>query len=1220
MHRLCTLQNAFRNKGSALFPKVFILLFLLLVQTVSLFANYVDYYTSCGYVNAGSTVTATAQVRATNSSTNYAWQFRDNSNVWKCFTSGSNTINGVTFTVSGVSARGQNVAPALSIANSTIALNNVDVRLLLADGTNALPCASNPPYTVYGTDKSLKLHILTGSDCANIATYCSGGTPAVLKLGDLIWNDINGNGVKDSDEPGVPNATIKLYADNNNDNVADGAAIATTTTNASGIYAFSQLKSGNYIVGVTIPVGYTKGPASTIDPDNNVNNDNNGVNLLGANQAGSEVRSKAITLTASGEPTADGDDSNSNLTLDIALCGNSQIGDFVWNDKNANGIQDVNEPGLQGATVKLTFPDGVTTRTTTTDANGKYLFIALAPGNYKVTFTTPAGFTPSAANQGTDDAKDSDPVKGIANITVAPGTNNLSVDAGFYSIPAPPPTTGCPGNMTTCNSGYYGGFEAGGSNLSSTTGGSDLYNGLPRNGSYQIVQSVDELGGGGYLDIHPRSGSYFLASHTSNDESDRIWYTKVAVTPGQTVNFCAAVTLLKNLGNGAEFILGVYANGTQIGTGRVTFDWTQICGTYTVPAGVTSLELSLRDPKKGLFFVAIDDICITTTPPPARLTLGNQVWNDKDGDGHRDPNEEGISGITVSLYTDNNGDNKPDGAAIKTTKTDVAGRYAFTGLPEGRYIASIPVLRGYLPSPSTRTSQNPNPALNTSQEPDNNVNDDNNAIYKNASVDTMYTHAITLTPGQEPENNGNTNNTLDLALCGNGGIGDFVWNDTNGNGIQDAGETGINGVVVTITFEDGTTATDTTHNYIDTIHHNVTPYDGFYDFINLGGGTFKISFATPVGLHPSPAKQGNDDTKDSDPVNGSVMVTLAPNGSNFNIDAGFTDKTPTPPPVTCPNLSVGNMVFLDLNGNGTKEVHEPGIGGLTVKLYTDNDGNNVADGAAISTLMTAADGTYYFGNLTAGKYIVGVALKDSLIQGANGNPNPDDDKDNDNNGVKTVNGEVFSNAITLSAGNEPINDGSDNNSNLTLDFALKMRSTTPPPCSTHCECHNDCDHEDNHPNCGHNKCHNDCDHKDNHPNCGHNSCKNDCDHNDDHANCGKKDKNKDKDKESSRAASSESQSVVAAITNPELTSTTVSVFPNPANDYIVIKVMAAKAGKGLARITDLSGKLVATKTAVINNGMNLIKFDKIAGLNAGTYFVQLDFNYHTYNQQLIVGK
>ena len=599
-------------------------------------------------------------------------------------------------------------------------------------------------------------------------------------------------------------------------------------------------------------------------------------------------------------------------------------------------------------------------------------------------------------------------------------------------------------------------------------------------------------------------------------------------------------------------------------------------------------------------------------PVPKNLRLGNQVWNDRDGDGKRDDNEPAIGGALISLYTDNNNDNLPDQTIpIKTTMTDVMGKYLFTDLAPGRYIVSMPILPGFQKSPNNSTqAYSPYPDLNT-----NDTNKLVRLVGPNGPGGIMYTNAMTLTAGQEPTNDGddaNGNLTMDLAECGNSGIGDFVWNDLNGNGIQDAGEPGINNILVTITFEDGRTATVLTHNYYADNNANAPQYDGYYDFINLGPGTYKISFGTPPGLHASPPNQG-DDTKDSDPVNGGpVTVTLGVNGNNFTIDAGFTD-VPVTPPTTCPNLSVGNMVFLDVNGNGVKDATEPGIAGLTVKLYSDNDGNNVADGAAIATVTTAADGTYYFGNLADGKYLVGVTSGTGYSQGTIGDVTPDDNKDNDNNGIKTVSGEVFSNFITLTAGAEPINDGSDNNSNLTLDFGLKAL------CGTHCDCHNDCTHTGcghpncghnsckndckhttcGHPNCSHNSCKNDCDHKDcGHPNCSHNSCKNDCDHkNCGHPNCGKSPKKTDDDLK-----------------------TTLAVFPNPATTYCQVKVNAAKDGTGQIRITDAVGNLVASKEVTISAGANNITFSDLGNLKSGSYNVQLLFNYQVYNQPLMLVK
>ena len=82
-----------------------------------------------------------------------------------------------------------------------------------------------------------------------------------------------------------------------------------------------------------------------------------------------------MTLTYGGEPTNDGDGPNGNLTMDFGLKGTGEIGDFVWNDLNGNGIQDAGEPGIPNVTVQLFNCGGtVPIAITTTDANGNYLF------------------------------------------------------------------------------------------------------------------------------------------------------------------------------------------------------------------------------------------------------------------------------------------------------------------------------------------------------------------------------------------------------------------------------------------------------------------------------------------------------------------------------------------------------------------------------------------------------------------------------------------------------------------------------------------------------------------------------------------------------------------------------------------------------------------------------------------------------------------------------
>ena len=111
------------------------------------------------------------------------------------------------------------------------------------------------------------------------------------------------------------------------------------------------------------------------------------------------------------------------------------LGDFVWLDTNFNGIQDAGEIGVANVTVRLLDGNGNELATTTTDANGLYSFTNLAPGTYRVDFVPPTGYTISPANQGTNDAIDSDAsatTGETANVTLAAGEVNNTLDAGLY--------------------------------------------------------------------------------------------------------------------------------------------------------------------------------------------------------------------------------------------------------------------------------------------------------------------------------------------------------------------------------------------------------------------------------------------------------------------------------------------------------------------------------------------------------------------------------------------------------------------------------------------------------------------------------------------------------------------------------------------------------------------------------------------------------------------
>jgi hypothetical protein len=121
----------------------------------------------------------------------------------------------------------------------------------------------------------------------------------------------------------------------------------------------------------------------------------------------------------------------------------ASLGDTVWYDTNEDGIQDAGELGVPDVTVHLMDCAGHILATTTTDADGFYIFTNLLAGDYNVHFVPPLGYVFSPQDQGGDDSDDSDvnPANGMTICTtLESGENDMTWDAGIF---VPPPPEGC---------------------------------------------------------------------------------------------------------------------------------------------------------------------------------------------------------------------------------------------------------------------------------------------------------------------------------------------------------------------------------------------------------------------------------------------------------------------------------------------------------------------------------------------------------------------------------------------------------------------------------------------------------------------------------------------------------------------------------------------------------------------------------------------------------
>ena len=167
-------------------------------------------------------------------------------------------------------------------------------------------------------------------------------------LGDYVWEDINGNGIQDQNEPGVAGIVVSLYS-------ADNTLVETTSTDANGYYDFTGLEVGTYYLVFSSPQGYTfttAGQGSDTAKDSN---------------AGPDGRTGAVTLTSG----------KSDPTIDAGVNRPAMLGDYVWDDQNADGINQGRGAGIPGVLVELNKPDGSLAASTTTDAGGHYLFTGL---------------------------------------------------------------------------------------------------------------------------------------------------------------------------------------------------------------------------------------------------------------------------------------------------------------------------------------------------------------------------------------------------------------------------------------------------------------------------------------------------------------------------------------------------------------------------------------------------------------------------------------------------------------------------------------------------------------------------------------------------------------------------------------------------------------------------------------------------------------------------
>lgn len=836
-------------------------------------------------------------------------------------------------------------------------------------GVNPATVPSNLTGATYPTGTTGQIALSDGQSYLG-ADFGYKPAPGHAVLGDTVWYDVNGNGLRDPGEVGIGGVKVTVL------DKATGNVVTTVTTNPDGSWLAvipEDSTPSEYVVFVdkaTLPGGVVTTPT----------NMGGGDTYIAAVQAG-DVRTNLDFGYKGGNPAS--------------------IGDAVWLDTNGDGARDAGEAGLSGVGLQLytTGADGVAgtaddkfVAATTTDANGQYTFSGLLAGEYYVKIAgVPAGLA-ATADSGKTGAGLNATNKKTGEITLTAGQSYATADFGYQ----PASGKAVIGNRVWSDANGDGAQDPGEAGI----GGAAVYlcsqSASPCDSSTAIKTAVTAADGS-YLFANVAAGNYTVAvdpnsvtgTVTGDPDAAKDGRHSLTVAAGNiinTVDFGYQNTagasgaigdlIYRSDQPGSPGISNVTVSLIGAGTdGNIgTADDVVVATTMTNGSG----SYSFTGLSPGVYQVAVTDagavlsgLTLTVKPAPTVTiacstgscsnvvnqdfgyaaattgsgSIGDTVYFDKNGNGSRDTGEPGIPGVTVELLDD-------AGKVLATKVTDASGQYSFTGLAAGSY--------------SVRVATSPS---------------DQGSVLFGLTPKQTAANPISITCS------GSTCNAVDTAdfgfaptTGGTGTLGGTIWRD-DGDGLLETGESGIQGVTVELWLDVNGNGTiqPGTDNLVRTATTNV---NGDYQFLGLPSGNYIVKVTDANGVTagmtavtgPSPTQDGNGHVNP-------YAVTLPAGATDTSVDFAYRATT---------GYSISGTVFEDNGGAGALGVNDgpsidPVVAGATVTLYRVVNGQQYLVGA----VMTGPDGSYSFAGLPAGSYVVKVNTAGTIVAGMQQTADPD---------------------------------------------------------------------------------------------------------------------------------------------------------------------------------------------------------------------------------------
>ncbi len=766
-------------------------------------------------------------------------------------------------------------------------------------------------------------------------------------IGEVVWSDSDGDGVRDPSEPGIGGVTVRIIISGPDGlfGTADDAVIATTTTAIDGSYRFTGLPQAYYRVQVTDTANVLAAYVQTGDPDVLLDEQGNVPMLAGA----------------------------VDLSMNFGYQ-NSSLGDVsgtTFDDTDTDGVQDGGENGIAGVSLDLVAagPDGIfgtvddfIVATTFSDASGNYSFVDVPNGNYRVRVTDVGnalnGYTLTS---------------GLDQIPVTvTGANVSNVDFGYARVPG----TGSIGTRVWLDANRDGVANPSEDGIGNVT--VNLYSagpdGIVGNGDDTLVDTVTTDSNGYYTFTGLAPGSYYVdvvqstlppglaatvgttdptgviqladgqaytganfgyASASGSLIGDAVFYDANGdgfQDPGEAGIGGVSITVT---GPSGTFNVVTDASGLWLVAGLSPGNYTVTVNTATLPAGYNTTPTNGTASRNFAIAAGVDFLRADfgfNAPAGTTGSIGDTVFFDTNGNGVQNGGEGGISGVTVRLLN-------AGGSVVATTTTGVNGSYDFVGVPPGNYTVEVTDIFGALAG-------------------------------LNLSAGTNPSGVVTLAAGGDV-------NTVDFGYTSSGGagsIGGFVWHDTSGNGVVDGIEAslGIQGVTLRLYLD--VNGNGVVNPGVDNlIRTTTTDIIGEYQMNGLPPGIYLVDVTDTLGALTGFSKTagavGIDNNSQADPY----AITLGSGTSNFTADFGY---------LAAGTNTIRGTTFFDVVGDGLLNGTDTGIDAVTVYLYRDLDADGVLDvtDPRIGLLSSDVNGDYAFTNLPSGSFIVAVDVTGTFLQ------------------------------------------------------------------------------------------------------------------------------------------------------------------------------------------------------------------------------------------------